>query len=605
MTKTKSVKINLFNKLLIFNWIQTRNSVLFWILFSINLIAQPLTETLIYSLVDNFNDYSLLVILIPLVTNFIQIMFLVYWLYLENKHNSIDYKLFCSKYSRFNIALSRIVFIFISLVPIIIFQDLFSFFFVAINMTGFFVALLIANSIINLFVYIIFICILVLITDKLGRIAYIFISLLLLILTLGMSLISRPFVINETNAYLNYENSLSQYQSIQTNKLVAENKKEILAIKSNTKLSQQEIINQVNKQSIFTNNFIPSEWLISFYSSLFSNFNIEYDYNHAPYSLLSVNVNTAINMNLNDLANFYVIRPIDLNFAQLSNSEYKALILKNISQIINNYHLLNNESNLNQFNEIFSINDSYNFAIKNWNSLDSTTINFLKDATGINTEYNQLFYLIKYPELLTSKLNNELFVDLKNQYNDQIATLFKNVLTSPISAINLFHANKIDENNLILKTKKSIEKFYPMIQTINNLEPISTIDKNFIADQLLIFNNQNKILVLTNNLIYQELSSTQLNEFKNEFPDVIDENSWKTTANQIALNYNTALSFLNKLKTIVNNVFDYTLMGNSLNLESFNAILNPVNGNQNGYSELFIILYIGIFGLLVWLIIRK
>ena len=46
-------------------------------------------------------------------------------------------------------------------------------------------------------------------------------------------------------------------------------------------------------------------------------------------------------------------------------------------------------------------------------------------------------------------------------------------------------------------------------------------------------------------------------------------------------------------------------MGTTIDLSQFNAILNPVNGNQNGYGEIFIILYIALFILLVSLTIKK
>ena len=47
---------------------------------------------------------------------------------------------------------------------------------------------------------------------------------------------------------------------------------------------------------------------------------------------------------------------------------------------------------------------------------------------------------------------------------------------------------------------------------------------------------------------------------------------------------NTANHFLNQWKSIYPNLFDYTLMGTTIDLSQFNAILNPINGNQNGYG---------------------
>ncbi|MDE5599320.1 MAG: hypothetical protein K2I49_00105, partial [Ureaplasma sp.] len=353
---------------------------------------------------DNFLHYSIFVILVPLISSFIQIMFLVYWLYLENKHNSIDYKLFCSQYSRFNIALSRIIFIIFTLVPIIVINDLFSIFFIFTTSVQFFGAMIISNTFINVFIYIIIICLLVLFADKMGRVSYIFLGLFLVVVTLGASLISRPFIITQNNKYLNYHDSLSEYSDlVETNKLVSTNNKDILAVKSGssniTNLTQKDIIYAANKKIVFYNNFIPSEWTLTLYSSLFSLFDLDIDYSHLPYNLLATNVNNNVNGNLNDLVNFYAIRPIDIDFTKISDDEYEKLIINDIDKIVNKYDLLNNKSFLTSLLDSFKLKQ-LPVSISSWDKLKSDIIYFLRDATGINSEFNQLFYIIKYNSLI-------------------------------------------------------------------------------------------------------------------------------------------------------------------------------------------------------------
>ena len=232
----------------------------------LNIIAQPLTICLVYYLSNNFNKYEIFIILVPLISSFIQIMLLVYSLYVGNKNNSIDYKLVCCKYSIYHIAISRIVFIFITLIPIVIINALFSIFFIVQNMMAFFGALLVSNLLINSFVYTFMICLLVLISEKMGRILYIFLGFFLAFVTLGISLISRPYLTNKTSNYLEYV-SLMQDENqeknsiFQTNKLISEDSKDILVFKNLTtsNLTVNDLINDINKKSVFYNNFIPSE----------------------------------------------------------------------------------------------------------------------------------------------------------------------------------------------------------------------------------------------------------------------------------------------------------------------------------------------------------
>ncbi|MDE6289195.1 MAG: hypothetical protein K2L64_00350, partial [Ureaplasma sp.] len=182
---------------------------------------------------------------------------------------------------------------------------------------------------------------------------------------------------------------------------------------------------------------------------------------------------------------------------------------------------------------------------------------------------------------------------------------------------------------LILNTGNLITDYYPMIEsnTTNVLsqKEISINDQNFLKEQLIIFDENNDPLFLSDDLSYKSLTKDQLNSFKeligiptptnysgNSFTiskideSVFNKDVWiQKVDNFISLSYNTANNFLKNCKSIYSNLFDYTLMGTTIDLSQFNAILNPVNGNQNGYGEIFIILYIALFILLVSLTIKK
>ncbi|MDE6289587.1 MAG: hypothetical protein K2L64_02380 [Ureaplasma sp.] len=186
-------------------------------------------------------NYSLLMILVPLVLSFIFILFQIVIIFHDSKINSIEYKLICSRYSKFNIIFSRIISIFVSLLIVTLIQNLFLFFFVFVNMFKLGLALFIANTFINSFIYLMIIIILIIITERTKKIPFIIVSIIIGILTLGLSLFSRPLIFKNYN--FNYNDSNNRYRYI---RLVDNKKGNVLIVSSNDVLQ----LNTSSKQII-------------------------------------------------------------------------------------------------------------------------------------------------------------------------------------------------------------------------------------------------------------------------------------------------------------------------------------------------------------------
>ncbi|MDE6289287.1 MAG: hypothetical protein K2L64_00815, partial [Ureaplasma sp.] len=355
-------------------------------------------------------------------------------------------------------------------------------------MTKLILALFISNTFISSFIYIFLMLVLILISLKLNKITFIIFSIIIGIATLGVSLITRSPIISSDESIFKYNTPTSNVNFV---RLISKNDELLMVNNKTSSISTpvSNILNEISNQTMI-NNFIPSEWLLSFYSTLFTELNFDLSYTNNSWSLLSVKAYDAIandEINPNNYMNYSAIRPTDNNFMLTDNEQYYEVILNDIVSIIEKYRLDN----------VLKAEIIYNFLNQNiyWNqfanNLSDTaklSTNFLKDVTGINTEYNQLFYAIKYNNLILSKCPN-LFFEIKNKYNPTVANLFEFVLTNDISSNNLFNTN-----SNILNTEQKIDYFYPEVYgSVSNSKP-SDIDLNFMRDKLFKFvtseNNQ-------------------------------------------------------------------------------------------------------------------
>ncbi|MDE6472979.1 MAG: hypothetical protein K2K73_01030, partial [Ureaplasma sp.] len=517
-------KINFknINKLILFNLVYCCNSVLFWILFAFCAISQPLIEILLFFIKnEGILSYSLLIILLPLILSFVFILFQITILFHDSKNNSIEYKLVCSRYSKLTIVLSRVISVFITLLVLTLIQDLFLIFFEIVNMSKLGLTLFIANTFINTFIYLFILSFLALLSIKLNKIPFILVSLLIGIVTLGISLFSRPLIFKKFNFDYNNNNQLQYTRLVKdsNNLLVVKNK--LLESDIQNSYYQIGLMKQINDVNL-ANNFIPSEWLMSFYSCLFLSMDFDFNFYDQTYNLLSIKLaNKKLDVTPWKYTEYYTIRPNDINFSLLTNEQYSKLIFDNIDKIINKYSLIKNNLLLTYvYNNVISYAD-WNEMITDKVANASFIINFLKDATGINTEYNQLFYLIKYPNLISEKIPN-LFTELTNKYNNLISDLFKYIFTNDLAKNNLFNGSQD-----ILTTKKSLNNFYPNLDLISRQEPSISKDLDFIKNKLLkfsVYNNQITLSYLKNDLTYS-LSNNELLKLKDLFPNIVYYNS--------------------------------------------------------------------------------
>lgn len=603
MIKKQEHKISDINKLILFNYSQLINSFLYWILFALVLISQPLIIIVIYFVnLSNILSYSLLIILVPLILAFIFMVFQINVLFQDNKTNSIEYKLICSKYPKLKIAFSRIITIYLSLLPIILIQDLFLLIFIGINMTKLLLTLFISNTFISSFIYLFLMLVLVLISLKLTKITFTIFSIIIGIVTLGASLITRSPIISSDESMFKYNTPTSNVNFV---RLISKNDELLMVNNKTSSISTpvSNVLNEINNQTKI-NNFIPSEWLLSFYSTLFTELNFDLSYTNNSWSLLSVKAYDAIandEISPNNYMNYSAIRPTDNNFMLMGNEQYYEIIWNSIVSIIEKYGL----------NNVLKSEIIYNFLNQNiyWNqfanSLTDTArlvTNFLKDATGINTEYNQLFYVIKYKNLILSKCPN-LFFEIKNRYNPTTANLFEFVLTSDISSNNLFNTN-----SNILNTEQKIDYFYPEVYgSVINSKP-SNVDLNFMKDKLFKFitneNNQIQLTYLMNNSSYSIASNNNIGKLNNLLPNVINYETWTNYIDSIST-YNELNVLLEKLTLSFNDIYQYKLNTNSLFIYNNIALLKMKYSYSNSISYICIIAYILLFLILALLIYKK
>lgn len=614
----EKTKLKDLNKLILFNFVQTINSIFFWIFFGLSLISQPIILFVLHFLENsNILSYSLFIILIPLILASIFILIQINVLFQDNKTNSIEYKIICSKYSKRKIIFSKIISILIMLMPIIIIQDLSLLFLLGANIQKLLIALFVSNTFISLFIYCFIISFLALIALKISKTKFTVLSLFLGIITLGLSLVSRPFVISKTNE-ITYNNSSQYSENINFVRLSNGTESNLLLANkkngSSSNITIKYLMNNFNYSNLL-NNFIPSEWLISFYSTLFTSLKFDLNYTNNPYNILSLKIiNQSIDESSN-LLNFYAIRPYDIDFSLLNNDEYEELIFNNIKTIIEKYNL-ENDYILTQ--SIYSNITS----VPNWNEISSKllqskqeTINLLLDVTGVNTNFNQLFYLIKYDNLLKERIPN-LFVKLANSYNRQISNIFEFILSSSVTKSNLFYNSDNSNNNGVLNTNQEISYYYPMIDYKVLSDKPSPLDIEFFKNKLFKFieiNNTINLVYLINPTTYSlDTSSidstsqtiTNINKLNKILPSVTNYETWSKYLDSIKT-YNDLQSLLVSLTNEFQDIYQYSLNNNALNIIDSIGLFNSIYVNNNSFPLIFIALYSFLFLLLIYLLYKK
>ncbi|MDE5599343.1 MAG: hypothetical protein K2I49_00225, partial [Ureaplasma sp.] len=240
----------------------------------------------------------------------------------------------------------------------------------------------------------------------------------------------------------------------------------------------------------------------------------------------------------------------------------------------------------------------------NWNLLSNDLVNLLRDLTGINVEYNQSFYLIRYPKLIENKLKN-FYSNILSISNSRLANILFQLYSSNITILNIFQAESLSSDYLILKTRKSIDEFYPLSSSYDLQKPINDIDKNFLMNQFGVFNsNTNRMMFLTKNLTYYELSIAQ-QESLNKIIEINSENDWSAFIEAISFNYKSSNYFLNELKKISPVIFDYKLIPNNYGLQDSLSILRVSNSSYCSFNNYFILGYLLLFFSIIYIFIKR
>lgn len=537
-----NLKKNNFNKLIDFHWVFIKKNPLLWILTSISAISQILLIIILEIIGKDINDYSLLLFLIPNILFVVLIIYLGYVLFQSNKDNSIDNKLLCSKCDKHYIKLARFTLMWIFLACIIFASNLSLLYFFITNQLMMAAAIFISNTFVTPFILLLVTILFSFLAIKTNKGVYIFLTILVCILTFGLSIFSRLFISEPKIEQDNYY------------KLV-NNKNNYLVQNSESELD-------LNKQ-IKTNTFVPSEWFYSIYSLVFG---ISKNNSTSKLSIQST-ILEQTNYDVINQPNLVMIRPNDINFLSLNNNEYINMIISNIQKVIIKHNLVKNDY-------LIDLTTNYINNQFEWNYFSNNYVReLLLDITGINTEFNQLFYLIKYHQLLNFDLQI-LFNSIKASFNEKVSELFSTLLTSNNAFYNLFKSNN----------EFNSTKIYPNNYVVNSFKPIIENDKKYLEQTLIKFNS-NGVYYLSLNQTYKKLDITKLQAIDKS---IIDEKTYYDYVNMMSLTYNSSFEFLKKLKIEIPDLMNYTLSPNFIDQSTIYKIYESKISENVYYSEMFL-----------------
>ncbi len=193
----------------------------------------------------------------------------------------------------------------------------------------------------------------------------------------------------------------------------------------------------------------------------------------------------------------------------------------------------------------------------------------LKKLLGINMNYNQMFYLIKYSSLLENKVNY-ILDNIKASYSVELYDLINFLITSQSTQYNLFNISNV------LDTGYDISYYYPNGYSISESKPINNSDLDFITNTLIRFSPDNIPYYLTkdNQYVTNDTFKQFITSLNNN--GVNNQQQFITYINQISLQYQSTSNFLNQLKDNANNIIAYSLSNNSMNLDNYAYVLKLI-----------------------------
>lgn len=549
------------------------HSLLFIIFGAISLISNPLVVTLLKFIEKSFLSYSLITILLPLLCLSILLIFLSFKFFNEVKTNYVDSILINNSISRKQLLVTKFLLILFIVFVIIFFWFIYDLiFFLSLKMNDYAIVYSI-SMFINIFISFLFLTIFSIISIKFRHITSITLSSLLCFLFFIPSFITRDIVKNN-NVSISYNNN-----QISFSKIIDETGTYYIANIIDSNLYDINPINYINNPNVI-NYLIPSEWTLSLYNNLFSkNINVNDSGTNSEYSLVNAKfkeINSIEKASINKSSP--ILRGQDINPFSLDNYSYVEMILDNIDAIFENSNTIDIKDNLEVQNLINNIKSNLS-----WNSstMSDKQLKTIRMLTGIDTRFNQMFYMIKYSYELNDKIH--LFLDsLKSKYSNEFYTLMEFLITSEVTQYNIFSSSNIMDTGL------SINDLYPEVKIIDSSKPITKKDYEFILNDLIRYVDNTPYYLNK----FGKYETT--NEFKNFMTSININNyeEWKMYIQKMSLQYEDVNNFIINLFNKASNIIDFKLSNNYVSLDNYSYVLKLIPSEFMWFSNIVIVLYV-------------
>ncbi len=575
MNKIDFSKLSLkkdFNKLLRFNFSQLLNSKIYYIFLTLLFLCQPITSIIVNYATNSFKSNSLFILLIPLIIIFLYSLFDVIKIFNENRYNYVDTCILSKPISRTSLFFTRLLTILFPLFIAQIFSAIFcAIFCFVIDESWFITPIVISDLFITPFISLLIIFIQIILCTKLKPIYFAISAFIISMLFCVPSIFSRTLINNDqpSISYNNEEYSFTKlYDGTNT----------YYGLTLNSK--NNNVLNSLNSIN-WSNNIIPSEWLICFYNSLFNNCGASTELSdklNYPYSITNNKFSQISSYYTIEKENLISFRGQDQNLPINDTKSFVNSICNTISSIDNSGKCIDLKDD--KMVELFlnKIRNTYDWNDKTLQPVELATI---KAITGIDTDYNQMFYLIDHFQYYKQHFK-DLKEAVKRQFCSSLFDLIEYLCTNISTKYNIY------ETSNVMSTNKSINDIYPNLYIIDSNYKIMNSDYEFIKNILINYRN-GKFYYLGSDYEYHTSESFN-NNIKTLDATIVDLDGWYKYVDKISLKYQDTQTFLNKLKQFENDVYKMKLNNNKISLYKFDYILSVNNADYLKIAPIFITL---------------
>lgn len=327
--------------------------------------------------------------------------------------------------------------------------------------------------------------------------------------------------------------------------------------------------------------FIPTEWYLSFYSYAFNDFKFDQNvYRNFSTSLINYQFNE-VNKTKVELSNNYILqRPNDINFYNLSSNQITNLIINDLSSVLQNHKNINTSSKLelDNFMSLLKFNNVWNNI-----TLNNFQVDFLYDILGINDTYSNLFYLYEYKDII-EQLSSDLFKTIENKFGKN----FKDFLVELYSLSNT--KNNIFKTTNVLGKNLEINQVYPISNYLNKDKEPSMVDREFIQDKLIRFNNNNVYVLLRDGITYSTNTLNEMSIFKNN--SINTKEAWIQYLNNILISFPKTEELIDSINQYCNtnsiDNYQFTFTTNDLSKNTYSYFLESVQADYLNYQSLLV-----------------